>query len=62
MDDDVAQDSSLSVYSSESKQTTKVKTSYLPFNTMSWLSDSKIVAAGHNCDIVTFSGTPNNEW
>lgn len=63
----VAHDSSLTiVYPSAPEQPPAaiitVSTTLLPFVSMLWLSESEIVAAGHDCHPVVFSGSEQRGW
>ncbi|KAK6456428.1 WD40-repeat-containing domain protein [Scheffersomyces xylosifermentans] len=38
-----------------------VKTNYLPFKTLVYLTNNKIVVGGHNCNLIVFEGD-ENDW
>ncbi|KAI9140107.1 putative actin-related protein 2/3 complex subunit 1A [Paraphysoderma sedebokerense] len=52
----VAHDSSLNVYYPATQNLVVVKTNMLPFTSLLWLSGSSIIAVGHDCSPVLFTG------
>lgn len=58
----IAQDSSLSVNYPGKGPVIKLRTGHLPFSALVWTSPNSIVAAGHGCIPVKFSGDANGHW
>jgi len=52
-------DSSLSIYYPSQKKLVEVKTPLLPFMSLLWLSEGSIIAVGHDCSPVLFTGNEN---
>jgi len=55
-------DSSVTVVYPSSNAIFHVRTSSLPFVTLTWTSEEGLIAAGHDCQPTLFKGNANNGW
>ena len=55
-------DSTLSIYNSNTKLTQTLKTQFLPFSTLIWISETTIITAGYDCEPILFTKSSSDQW